>query len=197
MAEASGSSPQVRGTSLVALLGEHAVGLIPAGAGNIAARTSTNRASQAHPRRCGEHTEPQVEIRGTSGSSPQVRGTFRQAGAVLLEGGLIPAGAGNMRCRASRRRSGRAHPRRCGEHSQSCQSTWRLLGSSPQVRGTWVQGAYGRDLGGLIPAGAGNMAGLAFVFCGGGAHPRRCGEHPWLGRGFRCSWGSSPQVRGT
>ena len=98
------------------------------------------------------------------------------------------------------------------------------MGSSPQVRGTSVRQDARRDVGGLIPAGAGNIASTerSPAIHDLGAHPRRCGEHrpsptgpdtmtvdgliP-AGAGNICQHppsasglprsGSSPQVRGT
>ena len=52
-----------------------------------------------------------------------------------------------------------------------------IIGSSPQVRGTFPQ--LQRRLGylGLIPAGAGNIRSLRSATVSAWAHPRRCGEH--------------------
>ena len=72
----SGSSPQVRGTSV--------------------REDAQRRVGGAHPRRCGEHIDWLHVFDAGLGSSPQVRGTFTsltQAAATLR---LIPAGAGNI-----------------------------------------------------------------------------------------------------
>ena len=51
----SGSSPRVRGTPLVAALAHQHQGIIPARAGNTAARRPTTPTCRDHPRVCGEH----------------------------------------------------------------------------------------------------------------------------------------------
>ena len=111
----------------------------------------------AHPRRCGEH-DP-------------------QGGCLQGRCGLIPAGAGNMPCGEGERASYWAHPRRCGEHGGVLGEWARSLGSSPQVRGTYVEVGNDRVTRGLIPAGAGNMSPRRLCAACGRAHPRRCGEH--------------------
>ena len=73
--------------------------------------------------------------------------------------------------------SRRAHPRRCGEHCRH---------RCPD-----------RGLGGLTPAGAGNIASGACPVHRPGAHPRRCGEHRWQRPPHHREAGSPPQVRGT
>ena len=95
-----GSSPQVRGTLRCDLGHLERVGLIPAGAGNIAYLRDGRSSPEAHPRRCGEHDSrfmPAFE----SGHP-----------------GLIPAGAGNIDRPPVAHGNGDqwAHPRRCGEH---------------------------------------------------------------------------------
>ena len=53
--EAQGSSPRVRGTCGEAEKFFQSIGLIPAGAGNIADDTQHQSPHWAHPRGCGEH----------------------------------------------------------------------------------------------------------------------------------------------
>ena len=177
MDDKEGSSPQVRGTLGRGAVHDEDQGLIPAGAGNIAAGRTTTAPTRAHPRRCGEHSI----TRGTGdldrGSSPQVRGTSTGIVVVLRSGGLIPAGAGNIRAKRSAAPPSQAHPRRCGEH-----------------RGDDFDGAHGVR---LIPAGAGNIPSSPPRPAPRGAHPRRCGEH-WVIDVYDARMlGSSPQVRGT
>ena len=96
-----------------------------------------------------------------------------------------------------RRHAGTVHPRWCGEHTVF--RGWAVLsgGSSPLVRGTYVQLSDAISAHRFIPAGAGN---IEFNSCHGSdrpVHPRWCGEHiaPCTGRDG--SNGSSPLVRGT
>ena len=112
-----GSSPQVRGTLLTTHSTRARTGLIPAGAGNIVGVPPETTHPRAHPRRCGEHSPSYGSGSSSSGSSPQVRGTYSGLTAQLKPTGLIPAGAGNISVPALAVIVRRAHPRRCGEHS--------------------------------------------------------------------------------
>ncbi len=70
-----------------------------------------------------------------TGSSPRMRGApqcNRRDRAAL---GIIPAYAGSTRRRASAPRTGRDHPRVCGEHEGRSVSWKRTVGSSPRMRG--------------------------------------------------------------
>ena len=134
--ECRGSSPRVRGTwgqSAVTFLVQ---GLIPAGAGNISKASWRRHTSRAHPRGCGEHKNSHHGFFLRRGSSPRVRGTFTSLAPRIRKVGLIPAGAGNIRCDAASDDGGRAHPRGCGEHNCEAPACAPHPGSSPRVRGT-------------------------------------------------------------
>ena len=151
----------------------------------------------AHPRRCGEHPDLTLEIRGRWGSSPQVRGTSGRKRTEQWAEGLIPAGAGNMELISMALARAGAHPRRCGEHRRMPCGHAPTMGSSPQVRGTSA-GCRSRASGqGLVPAGAGNICYEIRHGAPSRAHPRRCGEHSLYLEGTAVTAGSSPQVRGT
>ncbi|SQG63714.1 Domain of uncharacterised function (DUF2825) [Corynebacterium renale] len=111
------------------------------------------------------------------GSSPHVRGTRVERGDRLKVRRLIPACAGNTRVRGKPSYCLTAHPRVCGEHSRYTTPVFRLVGSSPRVRGTPRFSFQGRLWRRLIPACAGNTG-----------YPNGVG---WP------SGGSSPRVRGT
>ena len=133
------------------------IGLIPAGAGNMKARTSPPRVCRAHPRGCGEHARAFHESRLVRGSSPRVRGTSGYTLFGHLRVGLIPAGAGNIIVGACCFATLRAHPRGCGEHCQRVAVAKEGPGSSPRVRGTSHSALAELNSDGLIPAGAGNI----------------------------------------
>ena len=126
-----------------------------------------------------------------------MRGTLPPQPDADAEVGLIPAGAGNTQAATAGVDPRAAHPRRCGEHGDHRGEGAGDLGSSPQVRGTLLQG--GGRLGdvGLIPAGAGNTPSRGATRSPRWAHPRRCGEHPCPAKPRPATDGSSPQVRGT
>ena len=130
------------------------------------------------------------------GSSPQVRGRQYDDGAGVELWGLIPAGAGQTRCRSPASSLVRAHPRRCGADLLSSGTATADQGSSPQVRGR--RGARDGDLSGrgLIPAGAGQTFPDRPGTCSPWAHPRRCGADRCLHVVDSPCRGSSPQVRG-
>ena len=75
---AGGSSPRVRGTREQAARADGASRIIPACAGNAYCRRRRRRRSPDHPRVCGERASKRRSCRGTSGSSPRVRGTHRR-----------------------------------------------------------------------------------------------------------------------
>ena len=133
----TGSSPQVRGTSQFYSCRVVTGGLIPAGAGNITLTRRRPITWRAHPRRCGEHISGGAQVKTHKGSSPQVRGTLVVNKQLYIFLGLIPAGAGNIYADVINRSVCGAHPRRCGEHDSQSIRSFRLLGSSPQVRGTF------------------------------------------------------------
>ena len=71
------------------------------------------------------------------------------------------------------------------------------LGSSPRMRGTWLEAIKVVGFSCIIPAYAGNMVSVVSVIISSRDHPRVCGEHffelPIAGRIV----GSSPRMRGT
>ena len=133
---------------------------------------------------------------GVWGSSPQVRGPPIRTLPLSYLVGLIPAGAGTTSTSWCLRWRARAHPRRCGDHSASHQSSAMRMGSSPQVRGPLSGLPEAKDTGRLIPAGAGTTRVFPRCFRCAGAHPRRCGDHGRPPGATASPLGSSPQVRG-
>ena len=93
---ASGSPPQVRGTSVRSCANFVCSRLTPAGAGNMSTSRIAAAADRAHPRRCGEHSRRRRRVSLSPGSPPQVRGTFADAAYQRWPVGLTPAGAGNI-----------------------------------------------------------------------------------------------------
>ena len=86
-----------------------------------------------------------------------MRGTFRGTYEKWLVGGIIPAYAGNI---GDKRRADGAqwdHPRVCGEHFLHLAQRLIFRGSSPRMRGTFLQGFIHIAGTGIIPAYAGNM----------------------------------------
>ena len=134
--ELYGSSPQARGTPGCRQRRSCCHRLIPTGAGNTAGRIAGNCGHAAHPHRRGEHYKATTNANPERGSSPQARGTRRDARQVARDHRLIPTGAGNTSVRIAHASASAAHPHRRGEHGgrQACMGA--VGGSSPQARGT-------------------------------------------------------------
>ena len=153
----TGSSPRVRGTS---------------------ARKGRRQGEGVHPRVCGERSGANTVLASAIGSSPRVRGTFRQAKGLSQDDRFIPACAGNVIVLVHLRIDRTVHPRVCGERT-CCQPWLRVLGNR------------------FIPACAGNVGKNPCMLPKIPVHPRVCGERlrhePFAARRA----GSSPRVRGT
>ena len=94
MGGARGSSPRVRGEEKAAAALAASFRIIPAGAGRRTCRPTSQRASEDHPRGCGEKRRlPQLDRRRL-GSSPRVRGEVAFPQCEPGAYGIIPAGAG-------------------------------------------------------------------------------------------------------
>ena len=171
-----GSSPRVRGTR------------------NLFFRLFFSR---DHPRVCGEHEMALTDEDIMRGSSPRVRGTPELRYKYEVNGGIIPACAGNTSTTRERRCRPRDHPRVCGEHVFPVSDMTVLWGSSPRVRGTPSHPIHERRWSGIIPACAGNTRIIMFPLFSNGDHPRVCGEHHKPGVDKLLELGSSPRVRGT
>ncbi len=115
----TGSSPRGRGTHLFIFDFCLDIRIIPAWAGNTAARHRLAVGLPDHPRVGGEHVVLQWLKELGSGSSPRGRGT-RLAVLITPEiARIIPAWAGNTKSMSSRCHPPTDHPRVGGEHS-SC-----------------------------------------------------------------------------
>ena len=90
----AGLSPQVRGNRYSARPGAGADGPIPAGAGEPPVMARFKMLSRAYPRRCGGTQGLGETLNGIEGLSPQVRGNQTKPARTWLQGGPIPAGAG-------------------------------------------------------------------------------------------------------
>ena len=191
-----GSSPRVRGKLIIRWQPKRAARLIPARAGKTTPSPPATCAVTAHPRACGENWTRASIIHPPKGSSPRVRGKPGRACPPGEGPGLIPACAGKTCQVSTRRRTGRAHPRVCGENGPRSPLRARLLGSSPRVRG---KQAGERDpvlFDGLIPARAGKTWCCGCTPPPGAAHPRACGENAREYFEEATRFGSSPRVRG-
>ena len=112
----TGSSPLMRGKLGWSVPSTHGRGLIPAHAGKTSRRAGRRSRRGAHPRSCGENSDPAYGRALSMGSSPLMRG--KRLAVVVQEQrrGLIPAHAGKTPPRSRSPRGAWAHPRSCGEN---------------------------------------------------------------------------------
>ena len=196
-ANASGSSPRVRGTLPRRPQAGRIPGIIPACAGNTCRILPRFHRHRDHPRVCGEHVIQKKAGVGLTGSSPRVRGTPEGIAFILRACGIIPACAGNTMSTDLALKNLGDHPRVCGEHISTRFFRTLQSGSSPRVRGTPFMRFCAVNLDGIIPACAGNTT-LGFERADhNGDHPRVCGEHCAITLLIASISGSSPRVRGT
>ena len=130
-----GSSPLTRGKQSREANALELRGLIPAHAGKTPVRRGLGLRHRAHPRSRGENGGNQPHNNLPPGSSPLTRGKHDGQGAVVADGGLIPAHAGKTRSRASWAWRIWAHPRSRGENIASRKFPVYAPGSSPLTRG--------------------------------------------------------------
>ena len=149
-----------------------------------------------HPRACGANSGLTYLVPSVAGSSPRVRGK-RILGSLLRVGcRIIPARAGQTRCR-------RPVCSRCPDHPRACGANWHtravadgLYGSSPRVRGKHVVEADGDSAIGIIPARAGQTRPPHTDWLSRPDHPRACGANYLTALIVFIAIGSSPRVRG-
>ena len=193
----SGSSPRLRGTFLLVMLGYSFSRFIPAPAGNICSMPNRVSGCSVHPRACGEHEGADRLGSAGYGSSPRLRGTFHPRHLRCLFQRFIPAPAGNMDLTKQLTIFWSVHPRACGEHVHAYKGAHFATGSSPRLRGTYNRRPIRTGKRRFIPAPAGNIRGKVAVGSTPPVHPRACGEHPPPCGSVGMNCGSSPRLRGT
>ena len=150
-----GSSPRVRGKPSARVLMSTHPRIIPARAGQTAARCCPCPQSTDHPRACGANWNCSRKSASCAGSSPRVRGKHRRRYVQQWLGRIIPARAGQtIRARLPARRTP-DHPRACGANVLISTHPTRSVGSSPRVRGKRHPTGYPPTQSRIIPARAG------------------------------------------
>ena len=172
------------------------LGSIPACAGEPSGSTTSTRPQPVYPRVCGGTLTVSDEDENEVGLSPRVRGNLNFANLQANSARSIPACAGEPQASVLLRGLQGVYPRVCGGTVKTSGSEFSSWGLSPRVRGNQDLGPHGGDLGGSIPACAGEP-----VWRGGWSgrrrvYPRVCGGT--LARWRPRSWmnGLSPRVRG-
>ena len=145
---------------------------------------------------CGEKKETTQDILGNTGSPSRVRGKGTAPRPCSAARGITPACAGKSFFMALRHRTGRDHPRVCGEKQEGETRKSVEEGSPPRVRGKEKCFLPSPDRTGITPACAGKSSSSFVRSTFGKDHPRVCGEKVTAGsRGVGRS-GSPPRVRG-
>ena len=131
-----------------------------------------------------------------TGSSPLSRGIRLRACSGLLEGGIIPALAGNTFPQYEDETMISDHPRSRGEYHGQGYAIPARGGSSPLSRGILRRPRWLPSSRWIIPALAGNTAAMASRSARARDHPRSRGEYLWVLDVWRPVDGSSPLSRG-
>ena len=170
---------------------------IPARAGEPGPSPRLTPLSRVYPRPCGGapiRRDRQLRIRGLS---PPVRGSPAKARTASSARGSIPARAGEPTSASSRWVPTTVYPRPCGGARTGRCPVCDESGLSPPVRGSQADHVRPLDIGGSIPARAGEPRIRWLNLLDWRVYPRPCGG------AFRiifpvCSWsGLSPPVRGS
>ena len=107
----------------------------PAYAGKSSMLTKYCRATQDHPRVCGEKADAQYQLPIMQGSPPRMRGKVIHALCYCAQCGITPAYAGKRQTMAWRCQGLVDHPRVCGEKISIEISVPYISGSPPRMRG--------------------------------------------------------------
>ena len=129
-----------------------------------------------HPRTCGEKCGLSATTRGQKGSPPHMRGKAKSAALQGPVHGITPAHAGKSLWRHFLSRTGRDHPRTCGEKRPRPLPTLASWGSPPHMQGKDVVHLSFPVSAGITPAYAGKRYHDRATSFGIKDHPRTCGE---------------------
>ena len=190
------SPPRVRGIRIVCPSYNHITRITPACAGNTKRQPSSALAATDHPRVCGEYWLICLDAIRRKGSPPRVRGILPQVSARKALARITPACAGNTCPRCDRLRSGRDHPRVCGEYASTSRQISARWGSPPRVRGILKRAKRSAETFRITPACAGNTNPVSLISTSAKDHPRVCGEYGDKLTPDQSDRGSPPRVRG-
>ena len=191
-----GSSPLTRGKRYRGWPGARRLRLIPAHAGKTECFLHGMSAPRAHPRSRGENVLGSQVGPVLHGSSPLTRGKLSTVTDSLCARGIIPAHAGKTCLSRPRAGFARAHPRSCGENTQSFLAKIAVMGSSPLTWGKPRGGQLPHRLPGFIPFHAGKTADVRRCIAILEVHPRSRRENTTKKRSAPIKTGSSPLTRG-
>ena len=191
-----GSSPPARGRASRARRRPHAMGFIPACAGESGDPYGRASFRRVRPRLRGGETTCRNVSSPAEGSSPPARGRGEQAACHHRVVGFIPACAGESNRGASAPRGTGVHPRLRGGEPQCAEGGSGGEGSSPPARGRGRSDAGKSQTTGFIPACAGERPGPRRTGCARWVHPRLRGGEGTAAATPHTGGGSSPPARG-
>ena len=171
-----GSSPRIRGESMMTSVHTSPSWIIPANTGRIPRRGGDHHCPWDHPREYGENTpvvEPDVSHLG---SSPRIRGESNQGQRRRFLVRIIPANTGRICCAGAGCCCPWDHPREYGENAGIAAVVGALVGSSPRIRGEFNRHRLNKRR--------------------KADHPREYGENGTWCRNHQPAGGSSPRIRG-
>ena len=177
MSTSSGLSPRVRGSLINCSAVQPPKGSIPACAGEPSDARKVGKSLQVYPRVCGGAVEKNIIVPPELGLSPRVRGSRLARIRAAINGGSIPACAGEPSAIRTSWRTIPVYPRVCGGASLPCVKDTRCLRSIPACAGEPVPDIH-RDV-------------------GLGVYPRVCGGAAQLRTRPPNASGLSPRVRGS
>ena len=191
-----GLSPRVRGNRSCPARRRAARGSIPACAGEPELPLCRRRHDWVYPRVCGGTRPPGTRPICLWGLSPRVRGNLTRPVPTPIEGGSIPACAGEPSYIAGSGANDGVYPRVCGGTIYDGAILTSEAGLSPRVRGNRRQRARRRYSRGSIPACAGEPCSRRWKARGLRVYPRVCGGTVLLDPEKAPVVGLSPRVRG-
>ena len=111
----------------------------PAYAGSISCLIRFSEMPQVQPRVCGEYMIKWLFIIGFIGSTPRMRGVLNHSIIVFCSGRFNPAYAGSMEYLLMATCLKQVQPRVCGEYVNRTTRNIGKLGSTPRMRGVYMQ----------------------------------------------------------
>ena len=172
------------------------LGSIPACAGEPMVPTNSRAAPRVYPRVCGGTRAYWYIQKHGEGLSPRVRGNLVGPCVGGVQGGSIPACAGEPAVHVQPSRRSGVYPRVCGGTSSMTAMPRKWTGLSPRVRGNHGHIPSVEHSDRSIPACAGEPCGCPLPGRRGGVYPRVCGGTVTDVDGQLSAEGLSPRVRG-
>ena len=186
----------MRGISNRVLVARHKLRFNPAYAGNIFERFMKNENTKVQPRVCGEYQSLLATNFIASGSTPRMRGISPICYAPIFGCRFNPAYAGNILSLKESKTEVQVQPRVCGEYTLLHCQQFFLAGSTPRMRGIFMQTREKRFAWRFNPAYAGNIAFFQSRKAVYQVQPRVCGEYLLPTPSPDLLLGSTPRMRG-